>query len=89
MDGHTKSLILWRPKHGRKSEVDRLCQFINNRHGLRLTNYAELHAYSIADETASDFWVDLFLFMDMKSDKVPSYSYKRGVCSLVLISFRY
>lgn len=54
--------------------MTKLCDFINERHSLCLKVYHELWKYSTDSGTAHDFWVDVYLFLGMKGDKVPSIS---------------
>lgn len=80
--------LLWTPQNPGRTETDRFIRFIAQRHGLLLKGYQELHAYSVDKRTASDFWVDLFLFMNLKSDVPPRIGYVANVSSLLFISLR-
>ncbi|EXJ71833.1 acetoacetate-CoA ligase [Cladophialophora psammophila CBS 110553] len=67
--------LLWQPQNLNSTETDRFRRFINKRHNLSIRDYGELHAYSVSKESAGDFWVDLFLFLDIKADVIPRSSY--------------
>ncbi|KAH0848652.1 hypothetical protein FOPE_02580 [Fonsecaea pedrosoi] len=63
---------LWQPHDPSKTMLSRFRRFVNERHRLDLKNYQELWQYSIAVETANDFWVDAFVFLGLKGDVVPT-----------------
>ncbi|KIW86365.1 acetoacetate-CoA ligase [Fonsecaea pedrosoi CBS 271.37] len=63
---------LWQPRDPSKTMLSKFRRFVNERHRLDLKNYQELWQYSIAVETANDFWVDAFVFLGLKGDVVPT-----------------
>ncbi|KAI9836768.1 MAG: hypothetical protein M1819_000933 [Sarea resinae] len=65
--------LLWKPRVA-ATATDRFRAFVNSRHRANLKDYADLHAYSVGEKTADDFWVDLFLFLEIKSDRRPTVS---------------
>ncbi|EXJ76281.1 acetoacetate-CoA ligase [Cladophialophora psammophila CBS 110553] len=67
--------LVWTPQRRGSTQTDHFLSVVNQRHNLRIRNYSELHAYSVNPCTASDFWVDLFVFLKIKADVVPVLGY--------------
>ena len=59
---------LWNPRAGRDTQTDRFRRFVNQRRGLNLQDYHQLHKYSCDDDSASRFWVDLIHFVELKAE---------------------
>ncbi|OCL02148.1 acetoacetyl-synthase [Glonium stellatum] len=66
---------IWQPKHDdlHSSAMAKFKNYVNKRYGLSLKNYLELHAWSVDAETAGDFWLALFNFLDMRATNPPHY----------------
>jgi hypothetical protein len=75
------SRILWKPNDVSVSQADTLRVVVSQRHGISLRNYSELHGYSVADKTIADFLVDLFIFLELKSEKKLTQSLEASVSS--------
>ncbi|KAJ7739028.1 acetoacetyl-CoA synthetase [Mycena maculata] len=60
---------LWRPANPSWTAVERLRRFINNKHGLHLEDYHDLHKYSVESYA---FWLDLWEFLGIISSVPPS-----------------
>ncbi|PFH53749.1 hypothetical protein AMATHDRAFT_73172 [Amanita thiersii Skay4041] len=54
------SKLLWTPTRLGHTNIDHLRRFINRKHGFNLTDYYQLHKYSVEDYT---FWQDLWEFL--------------------------
>ena len=56
---------IWQPEQARieATEMTRFMHFINERHGLQLSDYAQLHAFSI--DNIGDFWQAVIDFCDV------------------------
>lgn len=59
---------LWSPRVGIDTQTDRFRRFVNQRRGLDLQDYQQLHKYSCDDHSASQFWVDLIHFVELKAE---------------------
>ncbi|OAL34611.1 acetoacetate-CoA ligase [Fonsecaea nubica] len=70
--------LVWTPQRLGSTQTDRLLDLVNHRHSLNLRKYSELHAYSVNPRTASDFWVDLFIFLKIKANTEPLLGYVRA-----------
>ncbi|OQU99362.1 hypothetical protein CLAIMM_05001 [Cladophialophora immunda] len=70
--------LVWTPQQLGSTQTDRLLRLVNHRHNLQLRKYSELHAYSVNPRTASDFWVDLFIFLKIKANTEPLLGYVRA-----------
>ncbi|KAH0844340.1 hypothetical protein FOPE_09760 [Fonsecaea pedrosoi] len=69
---------LWRPRKGVDTQTDRFRRFVNQRRGLNLQNYHQLHKYSCDDDTAPQFWVDLIHFVELKAEGNLDYAIPAG-----------
>ena len=60
---------LWTPSDAqvRSTRIHRFLQFVNERHGLALDGYFDLHAWSVADKQA--FWVDVWDFCGVLGER--------------------
>ncbi|OQU94355.1 hypothetical protein CLAIMM_00716 [Cladophialophora immunda] len=79
----TKPRLLWTPPNPSATMTDRLRRHINARRSLSLKDYTDLYTYSISDGSRDEFWVDLFVFLGMKGDKVPSIGFQEHVQHLM------
>ncbi|KAG6874498.1 hypothetical protein C0995_010408 [Termitomyces sp. Mi166 len=64
-----QSRLLWKHPQPEKTPVEGLLRMINRKHGLRLTNYHDLHNYSVEDYT---FWLDLWESLGIISSIPPN-----------------
>ena len=55
--------ILWRPSSSDKTNMSRLTQFIAKKHGVKISQYQELHRWSI--ENIPEFWEDTWKFCNI------------------------
>lgn len=63
-----KARQLWSPRSNGHTQTDRFRRFINERRGLNLQDYYQLHKYSVDNASAAQFWVDLIHFVDLKAE---------------------
>ncbi|EJD05262.1 acetoacetyl-CoA synthetase [Fomitiporia mediterranea MF3/22] len=63
-----QSRLLWRPPNPSRTRVEAFRRFVNHKHGLRLKDYEDFHAYSVQDYT---FWLDLWEFLGITSSIPP------------------
>ncbi|KAH8650771.1 acetoacetyl-synthase [Ilyonectria robusta] len=75
MASHHSPRLLWQPREPSKTMLSKLRRFINQRHTLSLKHYHDLWTYSTDGETTNDFWVDLFIFLELTGDKVPQIAF--------------
>ncbi len=61
--------ILWRPKDAETHQLAKFRSYVNEKLGLQLKNYAELHAWSCSDYPA--FWEAAWHFFDVKCSVQP------------------
>ena len=54
---------LWKPKRPEKSQMHDFIQIINNRYNLDITNYEDLHKWSI--NNISNFWKEIWKYGDI------------------------
>jgi hypothetical protein len=54
---------LWLPRDVPSTNVGRFINFVNQRHGLQLQSYADLHRWSVGEDTLPDFWRDAYIFL--------------------------
>jgi acetoacetyl-CoA synthetase len=83
----TRGEPLWQPKNISSTNIDKFRRFVNYRRTLQLRDTRQLHAWSVAPETVDDFWLDVFAFLEIKSDKIPERACNSNVsCPLLSIS---
>jgi len=61
--------LLWIPSEERikKANVTRFIEFVNKKHGLKISSYKQLYTWSI--QNISDFWADLWEFVEIKASR--------------------
>ncbi len=57
--------LLWQPVDIEQTPVEKFRLFVNERHGLSLQSFADLHAWSVAE--MDSFWVDLWDFSEVRA----------------------
>ncbi|KAF2491726.1 acetoacetyl-synthase [Lophium mytilinum] len=69
---------IWRPSHEdlNDSAMARFRDYSNERYHLSMKSYSELHAWSISPNTAGDFWLALFDFLDMRATAPPRAAFE-------------
>ncbi len=69
----TPHKLLWSPDTDRinKAQVEKFRLFVENRHGLSFSNYAELWHWSVTE--LETFWEDLWHYFEM--DRYSAYQY--------------
>jgi acetoacetyl-CoA synthetase len=65
---------VWVPLDIGSTEIEKFRIFVNKRRSLSLQTYKDVHQYSTGDATANDFWIDLFLYLGLKADNMPTLS---------------
>ncbi|KAF4950238.1 hypothetical protein FGADI_8326 [Fusarium gaditjirri] len=70
--------IIWEPSEDdlTRSSLAKFRNHVNKKYHLNLTNYADIHEWSVAPSTASDFWMELFEVLDMQASKAPSRTFE-------------
>lgn len=60
---------LWRPSEARKRDanITRFMATVNEKHGLNISSYTELHQWSV--ENIADFWALMWTFADIKASR--------------------
>ncbi|KAH7126502.1 acetoacetate-CoA ligase [Dactylonectria estremocensis] len=66
-----KPQLLWKPLQSSGMNVRKLIQMVNKKHGISIRDYKSLWEWSTNATTAPLFWLDLFDFLDVKSDGRP------------------
>ncbi|KIW06080.1 acetoacetate-CoA ligase [Verruconis gallopava] len=66
---------LWSPSPANGGNLKDFINLANNRFGLNLKSYHDLHAWSICTETSNDFWILLFEYLRIKSNRKPSIAF--------------
>ncbi|KAJ0420294.1 hypothetical protein BJY00DRAFT_301689 [Aspergillus carlsbadensis] len=62
---------LWQPLADSGHNVKRFVQQINQEHGIDLKSYHDLWEWSVDPATAPRFWLALYRFLDIQSDRAP------------------
>ncbi|OAL23087.1 hypothetical protein AYO20_11078 [Fonsecaea nubica] len=75
---HHKPRQLWKPRAGVDTQTDRFRRFVNQRRGVNLQDYHQLHKYSCDDDSAPQFWVDLIHFVELKAEGNLDYAIPAG-----------
>ena len=57
------------PSNPNNANVEQFRREINRKRGLDLSDYHDLHAYSIHPMTAQNFWQDVWDFVDIKASQ--------------------
>lgn len=76
---------LWQNADISQSNMDKFRRQVNTNRSLALENYSDLHAWSTNPRTASDFWVELFEFENLKDGFRPSKAMDQSVSELLYI----
>jgi acetoacetyl-CoA synthetase len=64
---------IWSPKEADlKSSMAKFRDFCNGKYGIALSEYHDLHAWSVNPKTASNFWMALFEFLDVGATIQPT-----------------
>jgi hypothetical protein len=56
---------LWQPHDVSKTNIDRFRRYVNQKHGLDLQTYNEIHAWSVNADTMDHFWRDALGFLEV------------------------
>ena len=63
----TYKTALWLPYDVQNTNVVRFINFVNQKHGLRLQTYDDLHAWSVGRDSMQDFWQEAYIFFELAS----------------------
>ncbi|EXJ61493.1 acetoacetate-CoA ligase [Cladophialophora psammophila CBS 110553] len=74
--------ILWQNADPSQTNMDKFRRQVNEKRGLALRNFADLHAWSTDPRTASDFWIDLFQYEQIKPGVQPTKAIRRANTSM-------
>jgi len=58
------------PLNPEEKNVEKFRREINRQRGINLTDYQDLHAYSVHPDTIEDFWQDVWDYVDIKASKL-------------------
>jgi len=69
---------IWVPSKGdlQLSPMAKFKDFASRKSNRKFTGYHELHAWSVNPETAGDFWMALFEFLEMNATVHPSKAFE-------------
>ncbi|CZR52475.1 related to Acetoacetyl-CoA synthetase [Phialocephala subalpina] len=69
---------LWKPSHDdlTKSSLARFRNMVSEKTGRTFTTYDDLHEWSVNPETAGDFWMMLFEFLNMDASVPPAKAFE-------------
>ncbi|KAF5026980.1 hypothetical protein F66182_1010 [Fusarium sp. NRRL 66182] len=72
--------VVWSPsKHDlTMSSLARFRDIVNEKYGLHLRTYSDLHRWSVDAATAGDFWMELYDFLDMGASKPPTRAFEQA-----------
>ena len=73
----SKPRKLWTPSSEDGQNIKRFIALANERHSINLKTYDELHQWSTDAESAEQFWLLLFDFLEIKSNHKPTKATKR------------
>lgn len=75
----TTNPIVWTPSEHdlTKSSLAQFRNVVNQKYGLSLQTYHDLHGWSIDPVTAEDFWMELFEFLDMRASRLPMRAFEK------------
>lgn len=78
MSNASHPIALWTPQLNSGQGLRSLIRLANSRHHLSIKSYDELHAWSTNPTTSNDFWLLLFDFLEILSDKKPVCAFLRN-----------
>jgi len=58
------------PPNPEEKSVEKFRREINGKRGINLTDYQDLHAYSVHPDTIEDFWQDVWDYVDIKASQL-------------------
>jgi len=58
------------PPNPEEKNVEKFRREINRKRGINLTDYHDLHAYSVHPDTIEDFWQDVWDYVDIKASQL-------------------
>ncbi|KAF5010948.1 hypothetical protein FDECE_2911 [Fusarium decemcellulare] len=56
---------LWEPQDAHKTQVSKFLRHVNQKHGLKLQTYEDLHKWSVDTTTFQDFWRDAYAWLEI------------------------
>lgn len=70
---------IWTPSTNelQNSALAKFRDLVNKQYQLSLNTYDEIHAWSVDPDTAGDFWMALFEFLDMGAMEAPSRAFEK------------
>lgn len=70
--------VIWNPSKDdlTRSPLARFRDHANEKYRLSLRSYDELHGWSVNPKTAGAFWIELFLFLDLKATTLPTQTFE-------------
>jgi acetoacetyl-CoA synthetase len=80
---------IWTPSADdlKRSSMAKFRDEVNQKYGLSLNTYPELHAWSVNPSTAEDFCITLFEFLHMGATVQPSRAFENVRIPLPSLSF--
>ncbi|KEF51079.1 acetoacetate-CoA ligase [Exophiala aquamarina CBS 119918] len=66
---------LWIPQNVGSTNLDRFRTTVNKKRALDLRDYRDVHSWSTQADTASDFWVELFEYQNLKPGATPKHAF--------------
>ncbi|KAH6977418.1 acetoacetyl-synthase [Ilyonectria sp. MPI-CAGE-AT-0026] len=64
MAGNRKKPI-WEPRNVDDMNITKFMKHVNQKHGLQLRTYEDLHQWSVGDATFQDFWRDAYTWLQL------------------------
>lgn len=71
--------LLWRPLPSSGKSLKDFTQSINDQYGTNIRDYMSLWQWSVDPKTAPLFWLALFEFLRIKSDRTPQRTFYADV----------
>ncbi|KAF4468065.1 acetoacetate- ligase [Fusarium albosuccineum] len=56
---------LWEPQDAHETQVSKFLSHVNQKHGLKLQTYEDLHKWSVDTTTFQDFWRDAYAWLEI------------------------
>lgn len=56
---------MWEPREVDEMNITKFMTHVNQKHGLQLRTYEDLHQWSVDDETFQDFWRDAYTWLQL------------------------
>lgn len=56
---------IWEPRKVDEMNITKFMTHVNQKHGLQLRTYEDLHQWSVGDETFQDFWRDAYTWLQL------------------------